>query len=214
MHTDTSHTDSNHTDPSAAPIDTDRIGEDVASTVPVVGGAARGESISVETASVETASVGTASVGPARAVEPKIFDELLAVARDEGCELLHVGRHGNALQLVIDHVEGVTLDHCSAISRQSGALLDGLDYGRGRYVLEVSSPGLDREFYQLSDFETFLGSKVKVVHRNNGHKVTVRGTLTDFDPESARIEVLQDGSETAVQLNVRDIQTTRLEIDI
>lgn len=153
-------------------------------------------------------------IGPANAIPEELFVELCAVASDEGCELLHVGRNGPSLQLVIDHQDGVTHSLCGSISRQAGALLDGLNYSNGRYILEVSSPGLDREFYSLQDYSEFLGKKVKVVHRTGGAKATIRGELEEVDPARLKIRVFNEDANRSEQIALQDVQTTRLHIDV
>ena len=67
------------------------------------------------------------------------------------------------LQLYIDRSEGgVTLDDCVTVSRQLGALLDVEDIIPFRYVLEVSSPGLNRPLKRPKDFLAHCGKKVRI----------------------------------------------------
>ena len=75
-------------------------------------------------------------------------------------------KHG-VLRLFIDkpagsESEGVVIEDCSAVSRQVSALLDVEDPIRGKFNLEVSSPGLDRPLRRLQDFQRFTGSLVKL----------------------------------------------------
>ena len=68
---------------------------------------------------------------------------------------------------------GVTHEDCADLSRELGTILDVEDaVPGGSYVLEVSSPGLDRKLSRAADFERFIGSRVKVTTRNavNGSK--------------------------------------------
>lgn len=65
--------------------------------------------------------------------------------------------------LTAEQLSGVTHDDCTAFSRDFGTLLDVEDLIPGaEYVLEVSSPGLDRRLKTPADFERFPGSLVKV----------------------------------------------------
>jgi len=57
---------------------------------------------------------------------------------------------------------GVTIDDCSRVSYQLSGLLDVEDPIAGKYVLEVSSPGLDRPLFRRRDFERFVGRAIKV----------------------------------------------------
>lgn len=86
--------------------------------------------------------------------------------RAAGCELLGVeierARSGPLLRLYIDSEGGVQVEDCERVSRQVSAALDVEDPMGGEYVLEVSSPGLDRPLFELEHFERFTGSEVRV----------------------------------------------------
>ncbi len=66
------------------------------------------------------------------------------------------------LRLYIDKEEGVTLDDCARISREIGDLIDVKEIIIQKYVLEVSSPGLDRPLKKEKDLERAIGKKIKV----------------------------------------------------
>ncbi len=66
------------------------------------------------------------------------------------------------LRLFIDREGGVSLDDCAAVSRELSEILDVEDVIRGRYNLEVSSPGLDRPLKKPSDYDRFAGRLVKI----------------------------------------------------
>jgi ribosome maturation factor RimP len=57
----------------------------------------------------------------------------------------------------------VTLDDCEAASRELSALLDVEDPIPGHYVLEVSSPGIDRPLFTIAQFEKVVGKEVKLL---------------------------------------------------
>ena len=73
----------------------------------------------------------------------------------------------------------MTLADCEHVSRQVSALLDVLDFGTGRYVLEVSSPGLDRQLYKPRDYDRFAGRLARVTFQDpeTGKKKTVVARL-------------------------------------
>ena len=63
-------------------------------------------------------------------------------------------------------VGGVTHEDCANVSRELGTILDVEDaVPGGTYLLEVSSPGLDRKLAKAADFERFVGSLVKLMTR-------------------------------------------------
>jgi len=88
------------------------------------------------------------------------------VAAREGLELVHwekVGPRNNfVLRIYIDKPGGVSHGDCEAVSNQVSTLLDVEDLILNRYVLEVSSPGIERGIYKLSDYERFSGNRIKV----------------------------------------------------
>lgn len=101
----------------------------------------------------------------ARASE-KLLQPIEAAVRGLGYELVGVehlpqGRH-SVLRVYIDTAAGVTVDDCERVSRQVSGVLDVEDLVRGHYVLEVSSPGLDRPLFTAEHFSRFAGQKVKL----------------------------------------------------
>ncbi|HKT23593.1 MAG TPA: ribosome maturation factor RimP [Terriglobales bacterium] len=72
-----------------------------------------------------------------------------------------------------DQLAGVTHEDCANYSRELGTILDVEDAVPGAgYLLEVSSPGLDRKLVKPADFERFSGSRVKIMTREpvNGNR--------------------------------------------
>lgn len=88
------------------------------------------------------------------------------VAAREGLELVHwesVGPRNNfVLRIYIDKPGGVSHGDCGTVSNQVGTLLDVADLIANRYILEVSSPGIERGLYKRADYERFAGSRIKL----------------------------------------------------
>jgi len=70
-------------------------------------------------------------------------------------------KHG-LLRIYIDSEQGILLDDCTKVSHQISGVLDVEDPIPGNYQLEISSPGEDRPFFKISQFERFIGSTVLV----------------------------------------------------
>jgi len=70
-------------------------------------------------------------------------------------------QHG-LLRIYIDTEEGVVLEDCTKVSHQLSGMLDVEEPIPSNYQLEVSSPGADRPFFKLSQFEQFIGSTVTI----------------------------------------------------
>ena len=115
------------------------------------------------------------------------------VATSYGLEVVEVelrgGGKGRMLRIVIDTplrvtagLAGVTHEDCANVSREVSTILDVEDaVPGGSYVLEVSSPGLDRKLLRPADYERFRGSRVKLMTRQpiNGNR-HFEGRLEDF----------------------------------
>lgn len=96
----------------------------------------------------------------------RIRDAAERAARTAGVEVVDVewkiGKQ-RFLRVYIDKPEGISHRDCEAVSEQLGVLLDVEDLVPGpRYILEVSSPGLDRKLTKSSDFERFAGRLARI----------------------------------------------------
>jgi len=148
-------------------------------------------------------------------LDQKTVDRIAAIAVDEGLELLAAETVGSGprtvLRLVVDGPEGVTLDQCSAVSRQASALLDVEDPISHTYTLEVSSPGLDRKLYSADDYTRFAGRQVIVKMKPSfrEHRV-VTGKLLGIGDGVVQVEV--EGPEL-VSLPLEHVFEARLDVD-
>lgn len=113
------------------------------------------------------------------------------VAGSLGLEVVEVEMRGGGkarmLRIFVDKPSGITHEDCANLSREVSTILDIEDaVPGGSYVLEVSSPGLDRKLLRAADFERFQGSRVKVTTRMpvNGNR-HFEGRLEHF--ESGRL---------------------------
>ena len=138
------------------------------------------------------------------------------VAGVAGIELVHVEIAGTKRDIVvriyIDKEGGVTIEDCSTVSRGVEEVLDNEDFIPSKYVLEVSSPGIERELYSLADFVKFTGqlAKVKVKTEIDGQKTFV-GPLTAVDGETITIN---DRTKGEVSFEYSDVAKGNLKIDL
>ena len=93
----------------------------------------------------------------------------LRVAQERGLELFNVevasGARQPIVRVFIDKPAGVTHEDCAAVSLHLGTLFDVEDFIPGAYTLEVSSPGLERDLFRLSEYEAHIGSLAKLKTR-------------------------------------------------
>jgi ribosome maturation factor RimP len=142
------------------------------------------------------------------AIEAKIEP----VVSGMGYELVDVqsSNGGRLLRVFIDkpegRQEGVTLDDCTAVSRQLSRVLEveGVDYDR----LEISSPGLDRPLRKRSDFARFAGHRAEVRMRTpdaTGRRKFV-GVLRGEEQGNVSIEM----EGRTVELALADVERAKL----
>lgn len=138
---------------------------------------------------------------------PTIDRELEARVEAQGFELVDVqwagSRNRPILRVRVDHAgsvpgQGVTVGECAAVSRALEPWLDSHDAVPERYVIEVSSPGLDRPLLRDRDFQRFRGEQVAV----KGHAV-LAGRARRLEGELLGLEE-KEGEAGAVRLRLPD----------
>jgi ribosome maturation factor RimP len=118
--------------------------------------------------------------------------------------------------LSIEQLSGVTHEDCAAFSRDFGVLLDVEELVPGaEYLLEASSPGLDRKLSKPKDFERFKGNLVKIQTfepiRNNRHW---QGRLTEATSDQIKIDlnaVKQNSKSRKAGVSEVEIALTNIE---
>ena len=66
------------------------------------------------------------------------------------------------LRIYIESDNGISVDDCAAVSRQVSGIMDVEDPIKSEYTLEVSSPGVDRPLFDLSQYQRYVGHKIKL----------------------------------------------------
>ena len=128
----------------------------------------------------------------------KVQSYLSELLPDMGLELFDVQfrteAHGWVLRVFIDSSEGVSLDHCTNVSRELGQYLDVEEIINHAYNLEVSSPGLERPLRSIAEFSKYTGKKARVkVHNAIDGVKTFEGVIGDVGEEIINLN-LADGS--------------------
>jgi ribosome maturation factor RimP len=145
-------------------------------------------------------------------IELQLEELAAALVASEGMELVDLEYRGGGprgvLRLFIDKEEGgVTIDDCAHISRQFGDFLDVKDIIPQAYMLEVSSPGLNRRLRKKQDFSRFAGHRVRLrlVTPLEGRRKIV-GNLEGIENE----EVIVTGPEGRCSVPLEDIARANL----
>jgi len=109
------------------------------------------------------------------------------------------GDNGQALRIYIDSPNGIDVEDCAKVSRQVDAALDVDDVVPGAYLLEVSSPGVDRPLFDEAQFAAQVGEEVRVrLVSGIGGRRNFKGRLLAVENGTATVEV--DGADHALPL--------------
>lgn len=122
----------------------------------------------------------------------KISDIIEATVESLGFELIRVTYGGGrkpTLQIMAERPDGtMNVDDCATLSREISLLLDVEDPLPEEYLLEVSSPGIDRPLTRAKDFERWIGfdAKIELNEQLDGRR-RFRGKMLQFDGETISI---------------------------
>lgn len=115
------------------------------------------------------------------------------------------------LRLFIDKDGGVGIDDCEKFSRAFETEYDRRDPIDGGYILEVSSPGLDRKLKTEREFKHYIGRIVDVkLFKESDAGKEFSGTLTGFDGKTVSVEC--EGRN--VNINPKEAAYIRLHFEI
>ncbi len=114
------------------------------------------------------------------------------------------------LRAYIDKPGGITIDDCELVSRSLNEKIDEEDYIPDAYILEVSSPGLDRPLKKDKDFARSLNKEVegKFFKAVDGQKEFV-GVLKDFTKETVTLEM----EDQEITVDRKNLALIRLYIE-
>ena len=148
----------------------------------------------------------------AKKAAPKVQELIIPVVEGLGyefigAEYLAAGKH-SVLRIYIDNPDGgVKIDDCEKVSRQVSSVLYVEDPISGRYMLEVSSPGLDRLLFTEAHYQRFTGRQVKI---------RLKQMIDGRRKMTAELKACEDGVITvevdgvSIQVKLSDIDQARL----
>ena len=151
-----------------------------------------------------------AALTVAQIVEPVVEDLGFRLVR------VRVSGTGNVvLQIMAERPDGtISVDDCARLSRAISPVLDVEDPVKGKYTLEVSSPGIDRPLVRPSDFERWAGhlAKIELAEPLAGRR-RFKGVLEGFSDGEVRIFIRPPdgaGDDVLVGLALERISEARL----
>lgn len=149
------------------------------------------------------------------AMDRRLADIITPVIEGLGFELVRVRLMGGAtriLQIMADRPDGgIGVDELGDISTAVSATLDVEDPIEENYVLEVSSPGIDRPLTRLKDFEMWKGweARIETTELIDGRR-RFKGGLMGVEGEDVLIEIEEGGQEVTIGLNFEWLADAKL----
>jgi ribosome maturation factor RimP len=148
-----------------------------------------------------------------------LTDEIRGRVRQLGYELVDLRRRGSGrrlgLQVRIDRAgsapgHGITVDECARVSRALEAWLDASGTLGERYLLEVSSPGIERPIRWREHWERFVGHDVQVRVPGRGR---VRATIVRVATDRDAVTVRPTGETAEVELEIGEALGATLVVE-
>jgi ribosome maturation factor RimP len=139
------------------------------------------------------------------AIDRRLADIVQPVIEGLGFELIRLrlmGGKTRILQIMADRPDGgIGVDECGAISTAVSAVMDVEDPLEDNYILEVSSPGIDRPLTRLKDFETWKGweARVETTELIDGRR-RFKGDLAGVEGDEVLITLDEGGEEVTIGL--------------
>lgn len=137
-------------------------------------------------------------------------EKIIAPTKLELVDVEYVRERNWYLRVFIDKEGGVDLEDCQSVSEKLSKILDEKDPISDNYLLEVSSPGLDRVLRKEKDFIRYAGRTVDI-HFFKPHDGTKLMVAEIVKKEGTLLTVQKDGKEE--QLDMSEISQIRLHID-
>ena len=151
----------------------------------------------------------------AKDYEERTEELVLPIVEENKFELVDVEYVKEAgeyyLRVYIDKPGGINIDDCETVSRRLSDLLDEKDFIKDAYILEVSSPGLDRPLKKDKDFERSIGKDVELrTYKPIEKKKELTGSLKAFDADTVTVTC----DKKDITFNRKEIALIRLSIDL
>jgi ribosome maturation factor RimP len=148
-------------------------------------------------------------------IEDGLYELTSEFVSDMGFKLVdvrEVREYGRRVfKFCIDSARGISLADCESVSRELAYFLDAEGEIEGAYLLEVTSPGLDRDLVKEREYEHFAGQRVRLVLRGGGADGIMAGTIVSA--QRGILTFRPDGAEE-VEIPLASIARARLETEV
>ncbi len=144
-------------------------------------------------------------------IRQRLIDEFEGFLAHQGYELVQVEYDPprRKLAFYIDQEGGTKIDDCERVSKLIGPALDVMDLIPGGYSLEVSTPGVNRPLRKISDFERFVGKRIRLTtHSRIEGRRRFSGRLQGVDGE----EICIDDGEKHYRFPFEAVASAKLNV--
>ena len=133
-------------------------------------------------------------------IEESLFQALNEIVEKKDMRVVNISIGGltkrPSIQIIIDSIQGVSLDDCSFVSKVTDDIIKVNGYYDDDYNLEVSSPGINRQLFTLDDFRLYKNSMVKIkLKKSVNNQKNILGKIKNIKIENIIIDIGQEEIE-------------------
>ena len=144
-------------------------------------------------------------------IEEKLLKALEEVVSTKGMRIVNINISNSSsspsIKIIIDAARGIGVDDCSFTSRLADDLIKINGYFDD-YDIEVSSPGINRQLFSVTDFILYKGFIVKIKLKSGiSNQKNFIGKIKDIDEENIKIEL--DDSE--IMINFKNVKKANIQ---
>ena len=130
-------------------------------------------------------------------IEESLFQALNEIVEQKDMRVVNINISSVAkspnIQIIIDSIQGVSLDDCSFVSKLTNDIIKVNGYYSDDYNLEVSSPGINRQLFSLDDFRLYKNSMVKIkLKKPINNRKNILGIIKVIKNENIILDVDQE----------------------
>ncbi len=166
---------------------------------------------------METSDLADRMIPPADRTLSAVIDSISPISEAMGFRILQVkwaGGRAKTLQITAENELGsMSIDECAELSRALSAVLDVEDPISSPYILEVTSPGIDRPLLSIKDFQAHLAQRAKIKLREplEGRK-SIRGTISSVSDRSVCLSGFDGSRDSQIEVPITLMSEAKLLI--
>ena len=145
-------------------------------------------------------------------IEESLFQALNEIVEKKDMRVININISGLAkspsIQIIIDSIQGVSLDDCSFVSKLTNDIIKVNGYYSDDYNLEVSSPGVNRQLFSLDDFRLYENSMVKIkLKKPINNRKNILGIIKVIKSEN----IIVDIDEEEIEIEFKNIKKANIK---